>query len=97
LIVHARDASAKAFYERLGCDPSPLEPMTLMITLADLRASVSVRFRPLARPRASAAAACASFAIRQIGDQTQAKVCPLSCGTLFRRTSVWTKSGSGRC
>jgi len=40
LIVHARDASAKAFYERLGFDPSPLEPMTLMITLADLRASV---------------------------------------------------------
>jgi predicted N-acetyltransferase YhbS len=40
LIVLALDASAKAFYERLGFDPSPLEPMTLMVTLADLRASV---------------------------------------------------------
>jgi GNAT superfamily N-acetyltransferase len=40
LLVHALDDSAKAFYERLGFDPSPLDPMTLMITLADLRASV---------------------------------------------------------
>lgn len=40
LIVHALDDLAKAFYERLGFDPSPLDPMTLMITLTDLRASV---------------------------------------------------------
>ena len=39
LLVHALDESAKAFYERLGFDPSPLDPMTLMITLADLRSS----------------------------------------------------------
>jgi len=39
LIVHAIDANAKAFYQRLGFDVSPLDPMTLMITLADLRAS----------------------------------------------------------
>ena len=40
LLVHALDQSAKTFYERLGFDPSPLDPMTLMITISDLRASV---------------------------------------------------------
>jgi predicted N-acetyltransferase YhbS len=39
LIVHAISEDAAAFYSRLGFDPSPLEPMTLMVTLADLRAS----------------------------------------------------------
>jgi len=39
MIVHALSVDATAFYERLGFDPSPLDPMTLMITLADLRAS----------------------------------------------------------
>ncbi len=37
LIVHAISAEARAFYLALGFDPSPLEPMTLMVTLADLR------------------------------------------------------------
>ena len=40
LLVHALDETAKAFYQRLGFDPSPLDPMTLMITLTDLRASL---------------------------------------------------------
>jgi len=40
LLVHALDDAARAFYEHLGFDPSPLDPMTLMITLADLRAGV---------------------------------------------------------
>ena len=40
LIVHALSENAAAFYRRLGFDPSPLDPMTLMITLADLRASL---------------------------------------------------------
>jgi GNAT superfamily N-acetyltransferase len=40
LIVHALSEEAKAFYLRLGLDPSPLEPMTLMVTIADLRASL---------------------------------------------------------
>ncbi len=39
LLVHALDRSAKAFYERLGFDPSPLDDMTLTITLGDLQAS----------------------------------------------------------
>ena len=36
LVVHALSDEAKAFYLRLGLDESPLEPMTLMVTLADL-------------------------------------------------------------
>ena len=38
LLVHALEETAKEFYQRLGLDPSPRGPMTLMITLADLRA-----------------------------------------------------------
>jgi GNAT superfamily N-acetyltransferase len=38
LLVHALDETAKEFYARLGFDSSPLDPMTLMIALADLRA-----------------------------------------------------------
>ena len=37
--MHALDDSAKAFYHGLGFDESPLDPMTLIITLADLRSS----------------------------------------------------------
>jgi predicted N-acetyltransferase YhbS len=40
LIVHAISEDAATFYRRLGFDPSPLDPMTLMVTLADLRASM---------------------------------------------------------
>lgn len=40
LLVHALSADAKAFYERMGFEPSPLDPMTLMVTLADLQAAV---------------------------------------------------------
>jgi hypothetical protein len=32
--------SAKTFYERVGFDPSPLDPMLLMVTLADLQAAL---------------------------------------------------------
>jgi GNAT superfamily N-acetyltransferase len=40
LIVHAISNDAKAFYLALGFDPSPLEPMTLMVTLNDLKKSL---------------------------------------------------------
>lgn len=35
IFVHAISADAKAFYERHGFRPSPIDPMILMITLAD--------------------------------------------------------------
>lgn len=37
MLVHALSDSAKAFYERVGFDPSPLDPMLLMVTLADFQ------------------------------------------------------------
>ncbi|PWC98390.1 GNAT family N-acetyltransferase [Azospirillum sp. TSO5] len=37
LMVHALSEEAKSFYLRLGLDPSPIDPMMLMVTLADLR------------------------------------------------------------
>jgi GNAT superfamily N-acetyltransferase len=37
LIVHAISEDARAFYLKLGMLPSPLDPMTLMITFQDLR------------------------------------------------------------
>jgi predicted acetyltransferase len=43
LVVQALSAEAKTFYEKVGFDPSPLDPMILMITLADLKASLESR------------------------------------------------------
>jgi GNAT superfamily N-acetyltransferase len=38
IVVHAISEEARKFYLALGFDPSPHEPMMLMVTLADLRA-----------------------------------------------------------
>ena len=38
ILVHAISDEAKNFYTALGFDSAPLEPLTLMITLNDLRA-----------------------------------------------------------
>lgn len=39
MLVHAISDDAKAFYLKLGLMPSPLDPMTLLVTVADLRAA----------------------------------------------------------
>jgi GNAT superfamily N-acetyltransferase len=39
LLVDAISEEAKVFYLALGMSPSPLDPMTLMVTLADLKAA----------------------------------------------------------
>ena len=41
LLVHALDATAREFYLHHGFDPSPLDDMTLLITLADLVATLT--------------------------------------------------------
>lgn len=40
LIVHALSPEARAFYEAVGLEPSPLDPLIMMITLADLKANL---------------------------------------------------------
>ena len=40
LLVHALSEDAKTFYLALGLAQSPVEPMTLMVTLADLRTAL---------------------------------------------------------
>jgi len=41
VLVHALSEEARAFYLSLGLEPSPLEPMTLMTTVADLRVALA--------------------------------------------------------
>ena len=41
ILVHAISDDAKAFYLALGFEPSPIEPMTLMVTLTDIRKSLA--------------------------------------------------------
>ena len=41
ILVHAISADAKRFYERYGFSASPVDPMTLMITIADAKQSLS--------------------------------------------------------
>ena len=41
IVVHAISEEAKNFYVALGFDPSPREPMLLMVTLGDVRAAIS--------------------------------------------------------
>jgi GNAT superfamily N-acetyltransferase len=40
ILVHAISERAKRFYEKWGFAPSPLEPMTLMITVAAARKAI---------------------------------------------------------
>ena len=41
IVVHAISEEAKKFYLTLGFDASPSEPMTLMVTLSDIRTALS--------------------------------------------------------
>ncbi len=42
VLVHAISPEAKGFYLALGFEASPLEPMTLMATLADIQAATKI-------------------------------------------------------
>jgi GNAT superfamily N-acetyltransferase len=41
ILVHAISEDAKRFYERYGFQSSPIDPMTLMITVADAKKALS--------------------------------------------------------
>lgn len=41
IVVHAISEDARKFYLALGFDPSPGEPMTLMVTVSDVRSALS--------------------------------------------------------
>jgi GNAT superfamily N-acetyltransferase len=43
ILVHAVSEEAKAFYTALGFEPSALEPMSLMVGLADVRAALAAK------------------------------------------------------
>ena len=43
LLVHAISERAKRFYEKWGFIASPLEPMTLMITVAEARKAMQTK------------------------------------------------------
>ena len=57
MLVHAISEEAKAFYLQLGLDPSPLDPMTLMVTIANLRAAIRLSQTHAALPQVPAAGA----------------------------------------
>lgn len=41
IVLYAISEQARSFNIALGFDPSPREPMTLMVTLADIRAVIA--------------------------------------------------------
>lgn len=41
IVVHAISENARKFYLALGFDPCPREPMTLVVTLSDIRATLN--------------------------------------------------------
>jgi GNAT superfamily N-acetyltransferase len=42
VMVHAKDDTAKEFYERLGFEPSPTDPFRLFLLLKDIMASLGI-------------------------------------------------------
>ena len=40
MLTHAKDEKAKAFYERYGFVESPISPLTLMLSIHDIRANL---------------------------------------------------------
>jgi GNAT superfamily N-acetyltransferase len=44
VLVHAISEDAKRFYQHCGFQPSPVDPMTLMITLRDARQALSAAY-----------------------------------------------------
>lgn len=43
VLVHAKHEAARTWYEQLGCEPSPTDPLHLVVLLKDVRASIERR------------------------------------------------------
>ncbi len=41
LLIHARDERARGFYEQFGFEPSPSDPLHLLLVMKDLKARIS--------------------------------------------------------
>jgi len=42
VLVHAKDATARGFYERYGFEPSPTHPLHLLLLMKDIRKTLGV-------------------------------------------------------
>jgi GNAT superfamily N-acetyltransferase len=42
VLVHAKDAAARGFYERYGFEPSPTHPLHLLLLMKDIRKTLGV-------------------------------------------------------
>ncbi len=40
IVVHAASDQTRSFYQQMGCDPSPIDPHTLLIRLSDVAATL---------------------------------------------------------
>jgi GNAT superfamily N-acetyltransferase len=40
MLTHAKDDDAKQFYQKFGFEESPIQPLTLMLSIKDIRASL---------------------------------------------------------
>lgn len=45
ILVHAKDLHARRFYERFGFEPSPLDPLQLLLLIKDARKAFGSRAR----------------------------------------------------
>lgn len=49
ILVHAISEDANAFYERRGFGASPVDPMTLLVTMAEARKALTSETGPIKR------------------------------------------------
>ncbi len=43
IVVHAKDDHARSFYEKFGFEPSPLDPLQLLLLMKDARKTLGVK------------------------------------------------------
>jgi GNAT superfamily N-acetyltransferase len=43
ILVHAKDGNARKFYEKFGFEPSPLDPLQLLLLMKDARKALGIK------------------------------------------------------